>query len=390
VKIVLGFEHVRRLKGARSHLVVELAHRLIGRGHEVVVVCDTVTDPSLFPDVDFIARRAFQSGESHRLFLLYRWSKSLLETLEYDVSLSFFPAICGDLLIPSFSWIQTKRRRECRSWWRSMVSLAHPSVFEQYGVESLARRNPRLQGLVALSEAMAEGLEEVRLPAGLDVQVLPGASPIEPPPVDQWETIRCETRKTLGLDQGAVVFLCGSIHLTWRNRRMVVDCFGEILKRLDYDQSVNLVVAGENQWAIHRRSVECGCDEQVRIVGRTSEMDRLLVACDVGIVPAVHSCLGRSLLEFPAFGKPVIATDITAGLERLRVDESMNGDGDMAGLVVPARDRESMCEAMMTMLDTEERARMTRSAELIAPSLCFDGFVDRIERLLAEVVGGME
>src|SRR5690606_32519903 len=114
-----------------------------------------------------------------------------------------------------------------------------------------------------------------------------------------------------------VVFFWGSKQAMLHGAGLLIRAFGEAVRAGNLTRA-RLVLAGEWPYRLHARTVDRDCDGQVRVLGRTAEVDRLLAACDVVVNPAVHSTLGRSVWEALAFGKPVIASSATGGVDRMR------------------------------------------------------------------------
>lgn len=389
MKIVLAFEHIRRLPGARSQIVVELATRLQNRGHDVSIVCDTVTDPDLYPELQFVARRAFQSGQSHRLLLLHNWSKQVIREISPDISISFFPAIPADIIIPVFGWVQTmlaRERRYCSNVPNWCWNYIHPKTNERRYVEWLSRKNPMVIKFAALSKPMAKAMLEVDRSIKKRLLIIPGASPIEPDTRNNGSRISNDnktTRQLLQFKQDDIIFIWEATIPLWHGRNLLLNAFQEIIA--SGVKNAKLILASEGQWNIHDQSVDRNCDEHVRIIGRTADMHSLLATCNVGVMPAIHSTLGRFVWECLAFGKPVIASSVTAGTDRLNAyrNQSLHGT---AGKIIETNNHKQLVTAMLEMLDEKVRVKATQQAQLIAPEMSFNLFVDRIESLLNTLV----
>lgn len=382
MRIVLAFEHIRRLVGSHSQMVTEVARHLQGRGHDVCIVCDSVLDAQMYEDIEICARRAFQSGESHRLLMLRRWARRIMPTLRPDVSLSFFPAISADVLCPSFGWIATRLQREhqiYRSPMRAAGILVHPNVIETRCVERAIRRDPKVRSIMVMSDEMRAAIATAAPWSEGRIDVIPGASPIEPPTdATEYRQLREDGRAIIGADPGDVVFLWAAKRGMLHGRGILTQAFGDVVSH-GHGRAM-LVVAGEGQWAVHHRAVERECETRVRVLGRTAAMECLLAASDIGLCPAIHSTLGRFLWECVAFGKPVIATETAAGAHRLRHES-----GAVAGCFVPPLDAPALRDAMIALMDDATRANAEQVSVSLAPTMRFESFVDRIEAHLSKM-----
>lgn len=377
MRLILAFEHVRRFVGAHAQIVTELAQRLGRRGHEVTILCDTVTDPALYPDLHFIARRPFQMGGSHRPALLHYWASHIVESLEHDLVISFHPAIPGEVMVPTFGFDFGPDRNR-RGGWRGLVHAADPRWIVSRWIGRRSRRDRRVRRVAALSEAMAEALLDAAPSIEPILQVVPGASPIEPSTDEAaGRAMGEETRAILRLDPTDIVFLWAAKSPFQKGGAAVVRAFSEVAA-LGHP-SARLVMACEDPWPMHDLAVDLDCDDRIRLVSRTREMERLLAAADIGVMPAERSMFGRFVWECLAFGVPVIANTRTAGTERMR-----DSSDRVAGRIVSSTRPEALREAMIGLLNAAHLDAARRSAQAIAPSMRFDLFVDRIEALAGE------
>ena len=378
--LVIAFEHIRRFVGAHAQVVTELARRLGRRGHDVTIICDTVTDPALHPDLHFIARRPFQIGASHRPAMLHFWANRLIPALGSEVVISFHPAICGDVLIPTFGFDFGPDRRR-RGGWRSALHGVDPRWLVSRWVGRRARRDRRLRCVGALSESMAESLLDIAPEVEPILRLIPGASPIEPPTDPAaGGAMREETRSILRLDPTDIAFLWAAKAPHHKGGAAVLHAFSEVAA--SGHPSARLIMACEDPWPMHDLAVDLDCDDRLRLVSRTREMERLLTAADVGVIPATRSLFGRFVWECLAFGVPVITNTRTAGAERLRDPQQR-----LAGQTVSSIRPEALREAMIGLLNSAHLDAARRSARSIAPSMRFDLFVDRIEALAQEFAG---
>lgn len=96
-----------------------------------------------------------------------------------------------------------------------------------------------------------------------------------------------------------------------------------------------------------------------RRLGYRPDVDRVLQAADVFVLPSYREGLPRSVIEAMACGLPVVATDIAACRELVEP-----GDG---GLLVPVRDAAALADAIRELArDPALHARMGRRARELA------------------------
>ncbi len=110
---------------------------------------------------------------------------------------------------------------------------------------------------------------------------------------------------------------------------------------------------------IRKRVKDCGLDDAVRFLSFRGDVEEILCASDIFVLPSHREGMPRSILEAMAMGLPVIATDIRGAREEVR-------DG-ISGLLVNVGDSESLAAALVSLLrDPERRARMGRRGREIA------------------------
>ena len=387
MKILLAYEHIRRLSGTHGEWITSIGRQLAQRGHDIHLLCDSVADASLYPEITFHSRRPFVRGESHRLIALHVWAKKQLREINHDISISFHTAIPAQIIIPIQGWVQTRLQREHRlhhnSLWTACLHT-YPPVIERKFIESLIRKNHAAnRHFVATSTIMRNALLE-RYPALRNrMHLIPGASSIEPPlppdhpaPPEYLDSIRSETRRLLHINENDIAFLWGSKRAGWHGARFLIEAFAKMVTSTDKQNHARLILASEGQYTLHNRARKAGIADRVRIVGRTDHFNQLLAACDITVNPAILSHLGRFTWESLAFAKPVIASADTPGIERMR-----HPDQRLAGRIVQSYDTTTLRNALIELMDPSCRQNATRLAREIAPTMRFNQFIDRIEQV---------
>lgn len=97
----------------------------------------------------------------------------------------------------------------------------------------------------------------------------------------------------------------------------------------------------------------------VEFLGHREDMEALLAAADIAVLPSYREGTPRSLLEAAACGLPLVATDVPGCREVVRPGEN--------GLLIPAADSKSLAQAIITLLrDPALRVRMGRQSRTMA------------------------
>jgi glycosyltransferase involved in cell wall biosynthesis len=100
--------------------------------------------------------------------------------------------------------------------------------------------------------------------------------------------------------------------------------------------------------AKHRVAAALGA--RWRLLGRRDDVERLLQASDVYVLPTYREGLPRSVIEAMATGLPVIATDIPACRELVQPDRT--------GFLVPSRDAAALAAAIARIVGADDSRQM--------------------------------
>ena len=115
-------------------------------------------------------------------------------------------------------------------------------------------------------------------------------------------------RDELGLGDAPVV----GTAITWRPRkgfRMLFEAFATVRAALP---AARLLVAGEAEWADDPGALadELGIRDAVALLGRRSDMPRVLATIDVFVLPSESEGMSNALLEAMAMARPSVATSV--------------------------------------------------------------------------------
>jgi glycosyltransferase involved in cell wall biosynthesis len=160
---------------------------------------------------------------------------------------------------------------------------------------------------------------------------------------DQDERSRVRTELGLGTEAIVVLMVARLVR-----EKGVLDLADAAL-RLLHDRRLTFLVVGEplpsDRTGVDRELNEHGVNAALgarwRRLGHRDDVDRLLKAADMFVLPSYREGLPRSIIEAMASALPVVATDIAACRELVR-------DGE-TGLLVPVRDPASLAAAIATL-----------------------------------------
>lgn len=141
--------------------------------------------------------------------------------------------------------------------------------------------------------------------------------------------VRNEVRNEFGLTNQFIVGHVGSfIHV--KNHSFLINIFGALLNDIP-DAKLILIGEGELREAIVKQIQSLGIEDRVILTGSRGDVNRLLQAIDLLIMPSFFEGLPVSLVEAQAAGLPILASDtiskdvaITPNITFLSLKEDMS------------------------------------------------------------------
>lgn len=125
--------------------------------------------------------------------------------------------------------------------------------------------------------------------------------------------VRRDVRTELGLGDAFVVMTVGRLSAV-KNQSFLVDVFSEIARRRP---TVKLLVVGEGPMrsALETQVRELGLSHHVLLVGQRRDVQRLMQAADVFVLPSLYEGFGTAAVEAQAAGLPsVVSTGVPASV----------------------------------------------------------------------------
>ena len=150
------------------------------------------------------------------------------------------------------------------------------------------------------------------------------------------EAVRNEIRKEYKLEDKYVIGHVGRFQYQ-KNHEFLVDVFNEYLK-LDNKAVLMLVGQGEGEEAIRQKVADLGMTENVMFMGVRSDVNKLLQAMDIFVLPSHFEGLPLVLVEAQSAGLPCYVSkdvitkesDVTGNIEFISLDD---GDKKWAQII---------------------------------------------------------
>ena len=157
------------------------------------------------------------------------------------------------------------------------------------------------------------------------------------------------------------------------------EALSDIRRRIK--KPVRLLVAGTGPFeADYRKQVQAnGCEDIVSFLGFRKDSADLMAAADLVILPSVAEAFGLAIVEALYIGTPVVATHV-GGIPEI-VDDGLDG------ILVPPSDSRALGDALIGLLNDEERRGKMAGAgrEKVAARFRFDNMVRSYEQVYEDV-----
>ncbi len=159
--------------------------------------------------------------------------------------------------------------------------------------------------------------------------------------------------QTFWLPQGVPVILNVAALVPHKGQRHLIDAMAQVIRAVP---EARLVILGEGELrpSLERQVAALGLERHVLLPGFRRDVLSLMKTCDVFVLSSVMEGLGTSLLDAMACARPIVGTN-AGGIPEVVLDGE-------TGHVVPPRDADALAEALIDLLQDDERARGFASA----------------------------
>jgi glycosyltransferase involved in cell wall biosynthesis len=147
-----------------------------------------------------------------------------------------------------------------------------------------------------------------------------------------------ELRRRLGVREGHLLILSLARLAADKGLEYLIEA-AAILQNTERRFQVIIAGDGPVRGLLESRARNLGISNRVTFLGFREDVDDLLAACDLVVLPSLREGLSIALLEAMAAGKPIIATSIGSHME-------LASQANIARLVPPAN-AQSICAAIL-------------------------------------------
>ncbi|MFO0901400.1 MAG: glycosyltransferase family 4 protein [Pirellulales bacterium] len=231
----------------------------------------------------------------------------------------------------------------------------HWQATARFGLR-IRRRCQQAEAVIAPSPAILDELLEAGFPAARTLQIPNGVAVEAPRTLAHRAAARfalAESNPDLASsDQSPIVVYTGRLHEA-KGLRDLVEAWTTVLRRWPYAR-LWLVGEGPDREELYEKILDLGLRGFVMMPGSFDDVQDILNAADVFVLPSYQEGMSVSLLEAMAAGVPVVATDIPGN--RLIVDHQRHG------LLTPTRDPARLAQAICDVLGQPEASQRRAAA----------------------------
>jgi glycosyltransferase involved in cell wall biosynthesis len=238
--------------------------------------------------------------------------------------------------------------------WLASRGLGIRVVFTEHGRFHPDRSKPKRvlinpimgrtsHALVAISNATLEALVRYEyLPRTRIALVYNGSIPL---PVA--ESDRATVRAEFGIPKDALIVGTVSRLDPIKNQSMLLSAFGAAAQE---HEGMHLLIVGDGPLGDELRAQAAAGPfaDRIHFTGFRTDTARLLAAMNIYLLPSLSEGTSMTLLEAMSLALPCIVTDVGGNPEIV--------EADVTGLVVPSQDQFALTAAMLSLVESPDRA----------------------------------
>ena len=320
-KVAIIIERADIALGGAERSVSELAEAIgaIGYDTHILAAKGAVTAQN----VHILCADADGKRTSYQVFA--RPLKKHTEQTHYDILHSVLPFDFADIYQPrSGTFAESIIRKAATYRCPVLQALKRSTAFLNFrrsawfGAERRLAEGETGPLVIAISNYVAEQFRtHYHIPENRMVVIPNGIKPAGQIEKSRVNSVRNNLLAQLGQKEadGAVLFLFVGHDFKRKGLDCLVEAIGK-LQKTDNHTSARLVVAGRaNPGAYRRLAVKLGVEEKLVFLGAVNNVQELVAATDVAVLPTFDDPCSRFILEALAAGKPVITTKFNGAVD---------------------------------------------------------------------------
>ncbi len=336
MKICIAIEKFDPSTGGAERYCWDLAHFLVGRGHQVAVICMRGVDPEERRiEVKRVKTIRFPQGLRHLSFAIAHWrmAKQMDDYLHFGVGNTFYMDIYQSHGGLHRAWFKRESLRlpAYRRVFMRFIKRLSLKDMVQRGLEWWIFRVTRPE-IISISRMVGQDyMTWFDYPADKITLVPNGIDTAKFSPAKSAHA--AEVRKQYGLSGDEFVFCFVAQNMILKGFRLLVEAVR------DLNMPFKVLVVGPADQAAEK--LASTCPGRFVFAGKVAGMDRIYPACDALVHPTYYDACSLVVLESLASGIPVITT--TANGASMYLDQ-------VSGIVIPPADVEALKSAMQSIM----------------------------------------
>ena len=160
-----------------------------------------------------------------------------------------------------------------------------------------------------------------------------------------------------------------------KGHRYLIEAFAQVTKQFN---NIKLVLIGKDELngELQNLAKTLGIKEKVFFEGQRTDVGELLIVSDICVLPSLSEGMSNAILEYMAFSKPVIATNVGGNPEL--IEHGING------LLVDKENIKQLAEALTELLGSEGRRQILgdNGRALIKEKFSMQAMMERYQGIL--------
>ena len=334
-KVAIIIERADVALGGAERSVSELAEAIGAIGYETHILA--AKGRATAPNVHILCADAGGKRTSYQVFA--NALKKHTEQTHYDILHSVLPFYFADIYQPrSGTFAESIIRKAATYRCPVLQTLKRKTAFLNFrrtawfGAERRLAEGQTGPLVIAISNYVAEQFRtHYHIPENRMVVIPNGIKP-----AGELDKSRVDSLRTkLSAGTGSILFLFVGHDFKRKGLDCLVEAIGK-LQKTDNHTSARLVVAGRASSTAYRRlAAKLGVEERIVFLGAVNNVQELIAATDVAVLPTFDDPCSRFILEALAAGKPVITTKFNGAIDLFvgnKHGKAIDGPRDIAAL----------------------------------------------------------
>jgi glycosyltransferase involved in cell wall biosynthesis len=168
--------------------------------------------------------------------------------------------------------------------------------------------------------------------------------------LDEVQILRIKKEIFAASPQTRIVFSAGALHPR-KGYKYLISAFKKISGKID---NLKLIIAGSGpeKAALEKLIKNLSLDKKVLLLGQRNDIDKLMQAGDIFVLPSLKEAFGLVILEAMQNGLPVIASDVGGIPEIIETPDQ--------GILIPPANKNELVKSVSTLLTHPELAEKLR------------------------------